>query len=59
MNKLLMSFLTLSLLLVQGCSTQPASTGAVPAQAQHEVLYASPADDSLLLRRANRLALPY
>jgi hypothetical protein len=59
MNKLLLSFLTFSLLLMQGCSTQPSTGAAIPTQAQQEVLYASPAHDSVLLRRANRLALPY
>jgi hypothetical protein len=60
MNKLLLVFVAPCLLLMHGCSTQPMATGAAtPVQPQHEVLYASPGQDALVLRRANRLALPY
>jgi hypothetical protein len=60
MNKLLWVFLLAALLLTHGCSIQSTATGAAArAEPRQELLYASPINDGLVLKRANRLALPY
>ena len=56
MRKILLVFVTYGLVLTQGCTSTPVSPDR---QASAPVLSSVPANDELVLQRANRLRLPY